>query len=88
MSHNELKYMICKENTEIHSYYKATESHQYLDFFHAIQDMLNRIIIPIALARKICTIVAKDDIRNIETFLTNQNHQKKLINNGIEKAKN
>ena len=40
----------------------------------------------------ICTIVTKDDIRNIrlgelETFLTNQNYPKKLINNGIEKAK-
>ena len=84
MSHNELKYMICTENTEIHSYYKATESHQYLDFFHAIQDMLNRIIIPIALARKICT---KHRLGELETFLSNQNHQKKLIYNGIEKAK-
>ena len=48
--------------------------------------------IPYALARRICTIVTKDDIRSIrlgelETFLTNQNYPKTLINNGIEKAK-
>ena len=60
-----LNILICKENTEIHSYYKGTDSHQYLDFFHAIQDMLNRIIIPHALARRICTFATKDDIRNI-----------------------
>ena len=69
-----------------------TDSHQYLNFFHAIQDMLSRIIIPIALARRICTIVTKDDIRNarlgeLEIFLTNQNYPKKLSNNRIEKAK-
>ena len=73
-----LDIQICKENTEMHSYYKGTDSHQYLDFFHAIQDVLNRIIILHALTRTICTIVTKDDIRNIrlgelETFLTNQN---------------
>ena len=37
--------LICKENTEIHTdiYYKGTDSHQYLHFFHAIKDMLSRI---------------------------------------------
>ena len=40
-----LDILICKENTEIHTdiYYKGTDSHQYLDFFYAIQDMLNGI---------------------------------------------
>ena len=88
-----LDILICKENTEIHTdiYYKGTDSHQYLDFFSCHPRHVKQNI-PYALARRICTIVTKDDIRNIrlgelETFLTNQNYPKKLINNGIEKAK-
>ena len=88
-----LHILICKENTEIHTniYYKGTDSHQYLDFFSCHQRHVKQNIL-YALARKICTIVTKDDIRNIrlgelETFLTDQNYPKKLINNGIEKAK-
>ena len=89
-----LDILICKENTEIHTdiYYKGTDSHQYLDFFSCHPRHVKQNI-PYALARRICTIVTKDDIRNIrlgelETFLTNQNYPKKLINNGIEKEKN
>ena len=88
-----LDILICKENTEIHTdiYYKGTDSHQYLDFFSCHPRHVKQNI-PYALARRICTIVTKDDIRNIrlgelKTFLTNQNYPKKLINNGIEKAK-
>ena len=89
-----LDILICKENTEIHTdiYYKGTDSHQYLDFSVSCHPRHVKQNIPYALARRICTIVTKDDIRNIrlgelETFLTNQNYPKKLINNGIEKAK-
>ena len=88
-----LDILICKKNTKIHTdiYYKGTDSHQYLDFFSCHRRHVKQNI-PYALARRICIIVAKDDIRNIrlgelETFLTNQNYPKKLINNGIEKAK-
>ena len=88
-----LDILICKENTEYirDIYYKGTDSHQYLDFFSCHSRHVKQNT-PHALARRICTIVTKDDIRNIrlgelDTFLTNKNYPKKLINNGIEKAK-
>ena len=88
-----LDILICKKNTEIHTdiYYKGADSHQYLDPFSCHPRHVKQNI-PYALARRICTIVTKDDITNIrlgelETFLTNQNYPKKLINNGVEKPK-
>ena len=83
---NFLDLKLCKENNIIQTdiFYKATDSHQYLDFKsnHPRHVKAN---IPFNLARRICTLVSKQEWRNIcltelSSFLTTFHYHKSLIN--------
>ena len=86
--------LICKENsgkifTDI--YYKTTDSHQYLDFF-SCHPKHTKYNIPFTLARRICTIVKTETLREqrlneLTEFLRSNNYPEGIINKGIEKAK-
>ena len=71
-------------------YYKVTDTHQYLDFQSChLKHTKNNI--PYCLARKICTVVIKNDLREqrlneLKSFLRKQNYLDQIIEKGIEKA--
>lgn len=73
-------------------YYKKTDSWQYLDFKsnHPRHIKTN---IPYNLARRLCMIINNTEILNkrlneLKNVLLNRNYPEKLIENGINKAKN
>lgn len=92
---NELPFLdilLYKEETKLFTdiYYKGTDTHQYLDF-HSCHPKHTKYNIPYTLARRICAIVTKEDVRNkrlreLEKFLQKQNYPNTIIKKGIEKA--
>ena len=88
-----LDILIILEKGEITTdiFYKATDTHQYLNFYSCHPSHTKRNI-PYCMARRICTIVTKDEIRTVrlqelEDFLLQQNYPEKLVDDGIKKAK-
>ena len=72
-------------------YYKKTDTHQYLHFSSSHPSHTKRNI-PYCMARRICTIVTEENIRNIrlaelKSFLLKQKYPKKLIDDSMQKAK-
>ena len=86
--------LICKEQSgKIYTdiYYKTTDSHQYLDFF-SCHPKHTKNNIPFTLARRICTIVKTDSIREqrlneLTEFLRSNHYPEGIITKGIQKAK-
>ena len=72
-------------------FYKATDTHNYLNFYSCHPSHTKRNI-PYTLARKVCTVVDTLDERNqrlqeLEYFLKLQKYPEGVINAGIEKAR-
>ncbi|OOY72080.1 GIY-YIG nuclease family protein [Solemya velum gill symbiont] len=72
-------------------YYKNTDTHQYLNFNSCHPSHIKRNI-PYCMARRVCAIVIEEEIRNtrlheLKSFLMNQQYPRKLIEDGIRKAK-
>ena len=72
-------------------YYKETDSHNFVQFFsfHPHKTLTN---IPYSLARRICTIVSRTEVRDkrlseLQNFLERKKYPSKVIVNGIERAK-
>lgn len=89
-----LDVLVIKEDTKISTdvYYKPTDTHQYLHF-GSCHPHHTKTAIPYNLARRICTIVSDQTTRDIrlrelKSYLQKQGYPEKLIENGIEKAKN
>lgn len=85
--------MVTKNNDTISTdiYYKATDTHQYLDFRSCHPSHTKRNI-PFCLARRICTIVNDVEKRNqrlceLSEFLKRQNYPGTLVQQSIERAK-
>ena len=88
-----LDIMVTKRQTNIITdiFYKATDTHQYLNFKSCHPTHTKRNI-PYNLARRICSIVTDENIRNqrleeLNVFLSAQNYPEKLILSAIEEAK-
>ena len=88
-----LDILLYKEGQKLHTdiFYKKKDTHQYLNF-NSCHRRHTKENIPFTLARRICCIVSKPEIRNerlreLEGFLQKQNYPKKLISKGIKKAK-
>ena len=87
-----LDILICKNNTEIYTdiYYKTTDSHQYLDFF-SCHPKHTKFNIPFTLARRICTIVKKENkeqrLQELAEFLRSNHYPEGVIMTSIEKVK-
>lgn len=72
-------------------YYKSTDTHQYLDFRSSHPSHTKRNI-PFCLARRVCTIVADETLRDrrldeLQKYLELQRYPLNLIRAGINKAK-
>ena len=87
-----LDILLCKEGKELHTdiFYKETDTHQYLNFnsCHPKRTKYNN---PYALARWICCIISKPEVKEkrlseLRKFLRKQNYPKHLISNGTERA--
>ena len=85
--------MVTKRQTNIITdiFYKATDTHQYLNFKSCHPTHTKRNI-PYNLARRICSIVTDENIRNqrleeLNVFLSAQKYPEKLILSAIEEAK-
>lgn len=79
----------CNIDTDI--YYKPTDTHQYLHF-NSCHPRHTKRAIPYNLSRRICTIVSDPSTRNqrleeMRIFLHRQMYPRKLIEDGIRKAK-
>ena len=88
-----LDIMVTKRQTNIITdiFYKATDTHQYLNFKSCHPTHTKRNI-PYNLARRICSIVTDENIRNqrleeLNVFLSAQKYPEKLILSAIEEAK-
>ena len=88
-----LDVLLFKEGNSLHTdiFYKQTDAHQYLDF-RSCHPKHTKQNIPYSLARRICAIVSKDEIRvkrlkELSVFLRQQNYPKSIIDEGIRKAK-
>ena len=87
-----LDILLYKEGNKLYTdiYYKGTDTHQYLDF-RSCHPKHTKYNIPYCLARRICTIVTKNDLREqrlskLKNFLRKQNYPEQIIRTGIEKA--
>ena len=72
-------------------FYKETDSHNYVPFFsfHPHRTLTN---IPYCLARRICTIVSDDSVRDerlqeLKAFLKKKQYPDLVVENGIERAR-
>ena len=79
----------CKLETDI--YYKITDTHQYLHF-NSCHPRHTKRNVPYNLARRICTIVSNEEIREkrlkeLESMLILRKYPKGLIEVGIQKAR-
>ena len=79
-----LDILLCKEEKKLYTdiYYKGTDMHQYLDLFRSCHPKHTKYNIPYCLARRICTIVTKNDLREqrlsgLKNFLENKTIQNK-----------
>ena len=88
-----LDILVIKEGTEIKTdiFYKDTDTHQYLNF-HSCHPSHTKRNIPYCLARKICTVIEDEQLREerlmeLQSFLINQHYPQSLITRGIHKAK-
>ncbi|XP_071177790.1 uncharacterized protein [Mytilus edulis] len=88
-----LDILVIKDGTEIKTdiFYKGTDTHQYLDFNSCHPSHTKRNI-PYCLARKICTVVEDEHLREdrleeLQSFLIKQNYPETLIERGIQMAK-
>lgn len=88
-----LDVLVYKEGRRLHTdiFYKETDAHQYLHFKSSHPKHVKNNI-PYSLARRICCIVSKPDIRDkrleeLTEFLLRQSYPRKLIVEGIKKAK-
>ena len=77
------------DSTDIH--YKTTDTHQYLDFISS-HPQHTKINITYNLARRICTIVDDEKVRDtrlkkLQLMLRKRNYPKGLVQTGINKAK-
>ena len=87
-----LDILICKENSEIHSYYNGTDSHQYLDFFSCHPKHVKQSNYTACISKKNMHHCnkrrhQKHSIGRTRNLSKQPKLPKKLINNGIEKAK-
>ncbi|XP_071132786.1 uncharacterized protein [Mytilus edulis] len=87
-----LDILVIKDGTEIKTdiFYKGTDTHQYLDFNSCHPSHTKRNI-PYCLARKICTVVEDEHLREdrleeLQSFLIKQNYPETLIERGIKMA--
>lgn len=88
-----LDVLVLKEDKQLHTdiFYKTTDTHQYLDYRSCHPKHTKRNI-PYCLARRICAIVSKANVRErrlneLKTFLKQQHYPEPIIIKGIEKAK-
>ena len=88
-----LDVLVLKEDKHLYTdiYYKTTDTHQYLDY-RSCHPRHTKRNIPYCLARRICIIVSRADIRDrrldeLKTFLKQQHYPERMIAKGIEKAK-
>ena len=88
-----LNILIKKVNNQIETniYYKPTDSKQYL-LFNSCHPRHTRINVPYNLAKRICTIVSNESIRDIRLhelndILLNRNYPPSLIDNALQRAK-
>lgn len=87
-----LDVLLYKDGKELHTdiFYKETDTHQYLNF-NSCHPKHTKQNIPYSLARRICCIVSKQDVRKrrlieLQQYLEKQNYPRKIIMKGIEKA--
>lgn len=88
-----LDVLVYKQGNKIYTdiFYKGTDTHQYLNY-RSCHPKHTKHNIPYSLARRVCSIVSKEEIRDkrlkeLEKFLSAQNYPTKLIEQGIKKAK-
>ena len=87
-----LDVLVYKEGRKLHAdiFYKKTDTHQYMNF-NSCHPKHTKQNIPYSLAKRICSIVSKPEVRNqrlreLEDFLKSQEYPTKLIQQGIAKA--
>ena len=88
-----LDILVIKDGEEIKTdiFYKETDTHQYLNF-HSCHPSHTKRNIPYCLARKICTVVEDERLREerldeLESFLIKQKYPSTIIERGIQMAK-
>ena len=96
MQHGKLPFLdilLRKKENKLYTdiFYKTTDTHQYLDY-RSCHPKHTKSNIPYTLARRICTIIVEEDLREkrlleLMMFLRKQNYPEGLLQKGIEKAR-